>query len=161
MTPKGPYPALPLARADDLMVGETVIAVGNPFGIGQTVSTGVVSALGRNVSVRGQRFEGLIPKRGGRRGIPEHQGSDCRVGEQRRHEADHPDQGVYPSASQHAESPLARKPEPRVNHPSETRPEQPRACVFPFSLLSIRRSAAFPDEQKRDFCEIDSLGFTR
>jgi S1-C subfamily serine protease len=35
-------------RSDDLMIGETVIAIGNPFGLSHTVTTGVVSAVHRN-----------------------------------------------------------------------------------------------------------------
>ncbi len=45
--------ALPLGPASDLMVGETVIAVGHPFGYTNTVSTGIISALGREVSMPG------------------------------------------------------------------------------------------------------------
>jgi serine protease Do len=41
--------ALPLGPAGDLMVGETVIAIGHPFGYRNTVSTGIVSAVGREI----------------------------------------------------------------------------------------------------------------
>jgi serine protease Do len=43
------YPFLPLGRSDDLMLGESVIAIGNPFRLGITVTTGIVSALRRSI----------------------------------------------------------------------------------------------------------------
>jgi serine protease Do len=40
-------PAVPMADSDKVEVGDVVLAIGNPFGIGQTVTTGIVSATGR------------------------------------------------------------------------------------------------------------------
>ena len=41
-------PAIVLGHSDTLQVGDQVLAIGNPFGVGQTVTSGIVSALGRN-----------------------------------------------------------------------------------------------------------------
>jgi serine protease Do len=50
--PTGALPAIKLGSSSDLMIGETIIAIGNPFGLSHTVTAGVVSATGR--SVRGE-----------------------------------------------------------------------------------------------------------
>lgn len=46
--PRGDLPALELGDSDSLQVGDLVLAVGNPFGVGQTVTQGIVSALARS-----------------------------------------------------------------------------------------------------------------
>lgn len=40
--------ALPVGNSEDMQVGDYVVAIGNPFGLGQTVTSGIVSALGRS-----------------------------------------------------------------------------------------------------------------
>lgn len=46
--PKGALPTIDLADSDKLEVGDLVLAIGNPFGVGQTVTQGIVSALARS-----------------------------------------------------------------------------------------------------------------
>ncbi len=41
-------PVIVLGNSDQALVGDTVLAIGNPFGVGQTVTSGIVSALGRS-----------------------------------------------------------------------------------------------------------------
>lgn len=54
-------PQAELASSDDLVIGEWVIAIGNPFGFRNTVTVGVVSALDRSLpSDYGGRLDGLI-----------------------------------------------------------------------------------------------------
>jgi serine protease DegS len=44
----GDLPIMPLGRSDTLRVGDIVLAIGNPYGVGQTVTQGIVSATGRS-----------------------------------------------------------------------------------------------------------------
>jgi serine protease Do len=56
-----PFPALKLGRSDDLMPGETVIAIGNPLGYQHTVTTGIISALNRELRFSNKvTYSGLI-----------------------------------------------------------------------------------------------------
>jgi serine protease Do len=56
-----PLPVMPLGTANDLMVGETVIAIGNAYGYEHTVTVGVVSAIKRDVVLNKEvSYKGLI-----------------------------------------------------------------------------------------------------
>ena len=56
----GPFPVAPLGTSTDLMLGEPTIAIGNPFGLNQSVSAGVVSALHRTVRAEGRSYYDFI-----------------------------------------------------------------------------------------------------
>jgi len=52
---------LPMGESDNLLVGQKVFAIGNPFGLDQTLTTGVVSALGREIqSMSGRLIRDVI-----------------------------------------------------------------------------------------------------
>lgn len=51
ISPKGDLPAIDMGDSNNLMIGETVIAIGNPFGFSNTVTTGVISATNRSIKV--------------------------------------------------------------------------------------------------------------
>lgn len=54
-------PPLPVGESDTLRVGQSVLAIGNPFGLDWTLTTGIVSALDREIPTRGgATIEGLI-----------------------------------------------------------------------------------------------------
>jgi S1-C subfamily serine protease len=59
--PKDKLSALPVGSSRDLRVGQKVMAIGNPFGLDHTLTTGVVSALGRTIKSMTQRdIDGVI-----------------------------------------------------------------------------------------------------
>ncbi len=55
-----PLKAITLGDSDKLKIGEKVLAVGNPFGLGQTLTSGIVSMTGRTIRDDGQVLENLI-----------------------------------------------------------------------------------------------------
>jgi len=59
--PKDRLHALPLGESANLVVGQKVFAIGNPFGLDQTLTTGIVSALGREIkSLSGRMIRDVI-----------------------------------------------------------------------------------------------------
>jgi serine protease Do len=57
---KEKLPEVKMGNSDDLMIGETVIAIGNPFGLSHTVTTGVVSATERSLRSEERVYRGFI-----------------------------------------------------------------------------------------------------
>ena len=58
---QSPFPYVPLCPTCDVMVGETAIAIGNPFGLGDTVTVGIVSAMNRTAALNnGHTLSGLL-----------------------------------------------------------------------------------------------------
>ncbi len=53
---KKPLPAVAFGQSNDIMIGERVIAIGNPFGLKHTVTTGIISAVGRDIKGEGGRI---------------------------------------------------------------------------------------------------------
>lgn len=53
-------PFLPLGSSDQIRVGNWVIAIGNPYGLDHTVTTGVISAKGRPIAVDDRQYENLL-----------------------------------------------------------------------------------------------------
>jgi S1-C subfamily serine protease len=58
--PKKKLPFLKLGDSDALQVGQKVLAIGNPFGFSGTLTTGIVSSLGREIRNENSTLEGLI-----------------------------------------------------------------------------------------------------
>lgn len=54
------FTSIPMGNSEELLIGETVIAIGNPFGLTHTVTTGVVSALNRSIKADEQVYEDFI-----------------------------------------------------------------------------------------------------
>jgi S1-C subfamily serine protease len=61
ITPRAKLPSLHLGDSDALQVGQKVLAIGNPFGLDGTLTTGIVSSLGRTIRGENERtLEGLV-----------------------------------------------------------------------------------------------------
>ena len=57
---KQPLPAAKLGTSSDLMIGETVVAIGSPFGLSKTVTSGGVSATGRTFKADGRTYNDFL-----------------------------------------------------------------------------------------------------
>ncbi|MBV9211540.1 MAG: trypsin-like peptidase domain-containing protein, partial [Acidobacteria bacterium] len=53
-------PVVPLGNSDQVRVGDVVLAIGNPLGIGQTVTSGIISAKGRSTGLSDGSFEDFL-----------------------------------------------------------------------------------------------------
>jgi len=53
-------PAIPMGDSGDIMIGETVIAIGNPFGFSNSVTTGVISAINRSVRTKNRVYHDFL-----------------------------------------------------------------------------------------------------
>ena len=59
--PMDNYDILEFSNSNDIVVGQKVLALGNPFGLRQTLTTGIISALGRTIAAKnGRKIEGII-----------------------------------------------------------------------------------------------------
>ncbi len=55
-----PLPFLPLGESDDLQVGQKVLAIGNPFGLSGSLTTGVISSADRSIQSEDGLLEGMV-----------------------------------------------------------------------------------------------------
>ncbi len=61
ISPDTPLKPIPMGRSDDLMIGETTVAIGNPLGYANTVTSGIISALHRKIEHSPERiYDDLI-----------------------------------------------------------------------------------------------------
>lgn len=60
ISPKDDLPAIEMGNSNHLMIGETVIAIGNPFGFSNTVTTGVISATNRSIRTEDSFYHDFI-----------------------------------------------------------------------------------------------------
>jgi serine protease Do len=57
---KGPFPTAKMGISSDLMIGETMIAIGSPFGLKKTVTVGVLSAIGRSFKANDRVYNDFL-----------------------------------------------------------------------------------------------------